>query len=224
MTGGDLIILGAGGTSREIAEMIASSPELSTRWSVRGFLDDAAERAGSLVDGVPVLGRLDDAHAHPGASFVVGIASHRDPLLRKKIVERLRLSPERFTTLVHPSSFVSSRAHVGFGTVVMQNVAVTTGATIGSHVLLSPGVQIAHDSSIADYTVLAPRATINGNVRIGECVYIGAAAVIAPNVVAAPGALVGIGTVVTRNVGAGSTVFGNPSRVINTGALRRWTP
>jgi sugar O-acyltransferase (sialic acid O-acetyltransferase NeuD family) len=218
----DLIILGAGGSSREIAEMISATEGLAREYRIVGFLDDDPSKAGKVLDGVPIVGPLDEASRHPEAWFVVGVASHRDAGSRESIVQRVGLSPDRFVTLTHPTAFVSRNAAVGKGTIIMNNAVITTGVKIGSHVLISQGAQIAHDSEVGSCSILAPRATINGNVRIGESVYIGAAAVIAPNVVIGPGALVGIGAVVVSNVDAGSTVFGNPARTINTGTFRRW--
>ena len=218
----DLIILGAGGSSREIAEMISATEGLAREYRIVGFLDDDPSNGGKVLDGVPIVGPLDAASRYPEACFVVGVANHRDAGSRASIVQRVGLPPDRFVTLVHPMAFVSRNAAVGKGAIIMNNAVIATGVKIGAHVLISPGTQIAHDSEVGNCSILAPRATINGNVRIGECAYIGAAAVIAPNVVIGPGALVGIGAVVTNDVDADCTVFGNPARTINTGALRRW--
>ena len=218
----DLIILGAGGSSREIAEMISATVGLAREYRLVGFLDDDPSKGGKVLDGVPIVGPLAAASQYPETCFVVGVANHRDAGSRESIVQRVGLPPDRFVTLTHPTAFVSRNAALGEGTIIMNNAVITTGVKIGAHVLISQGAHIAHDSEVGSHSILAPRATINGNVRIGECVYIGAAAVIAPNVVIDAGALVGIGAVVTSDVDAGCTVFGNPARTINTGALRRW--
>jgi sugar O-acyltransferase (sialic acid O-acetyltransferase NeuD family) len=222
----DLIVLGAGGSAREIAGAVAEINASGGRWALRGFLDDDAARQGQSVDGLPVLGPLAAAREYVRASFVVGIASHRHQGLRQRIVEGLGLPPERFATLVHPSAWVSPRARLGAGTVVLQNVVVSPGATLGEHVLVSPGAQIAHDAWVGACTVLAPRVAVNGAVRIGEGAYVGAAAVIGPGVLIGPGALVGMGAVVLAAVPAGATAFGNPARTVSAGPerIRRWAP
>jgi len=220
----DLIIVGAGGSSREIAGVVADINKFQDRWNLMGFLDDDASKIGTVVDGLPVLGTTESATQYPQASFVIGIASYKNPATRKKIVEKLRLPIERFAKIVHPSASVSAYAIIGYGTVVLQGVVITSATVVGNHVLISQGAMLGHDVSVADYVTIAPRAVISGSVIIEQSAYIGAGAVIAPGVVVGAESLVGIGSTVTGNVSSGSTVFGNPARAINlAGGLRRWT-
>jgi len=220
----DLIIVGAGGSSREIAGVVADINHFQDRWNLLGFLDDDPSKMGSVVDGLPVLGTIESATQYPQASFVVGVASYKDPSTRKKIVEKLRLPIERFATIVHPSASISAYASIGYGTVVLQGAVITSATIVGNHVLISQGAMLGHDVSVADYVTIAPRAVISGGVIIEQSGYIGANAVIAPGVMVGVESLVGIGATVIGNVSPGSTVFGNPARAINSGGdLRRWT-
>ena len=57
----DLIILGAGGTSREIADTVGDINRIERRWNLLGFLDDDAAKHGKTVGGLPVLGSIDCA-------------------------------------------------------------------------------------------------------------------------------------------------------------------
>lgn len=65
----ELIVIGAGGGSRELLEFIADinaslSPEQC--WQVSGVLDDDVTRAGGLVAGVPVVGTLANVQRYRG--------------------------------------------------------------------------------------------------------------------------------------------------------------
>jgi sugar O-acyltransferase (sialic acid O-acetyltransferase NeuD family) len=220
----DLIVIGAGGSSREIADAIRDINRPRPEWKLLGYLDDDPAKAGCMVDHLPVLGTIVSACQFPAARFVVGVASYQDPATRRRVVERLGLPPQRFATLIHPSASVSSLARLGHGTVVLQGVVITPATVIGSHVLVCQGVQLTHDVSVADYVTFAPGAVACGGVTIGPSAYVGAGALIAPGVSVGPESLVGIGAVVTRPVAAGATVFGNPARVVNmVGNVRRWT-
>jgi sugar O-acyltransferase (sialic acid O-acetyltransferase NeuD family) len=223
---GDLIILGAGGSSREIAELVADLNRAGQAWKLSGFLDDDPAKTGRLVDGFPILGPLSSVGGYPEARFVLGIASYKQPDLRRSIIARLHLLPERFATLVHPSASVSSLARLGQGAAVLHNVVITSTTVIGDHVLISQGAMLGHDVTVGSYATIAPAAIVSGGVRVEECVYIGAGAVIAPGVAIGSGALIGVGAVVIADVDSGSTVFGNPARTINrsAGGFRRWTP
>jgi len=221
----NLIIIGAGGSSRDIAEAIASSDPEKKNWNLLGFLDDDAAKQGTIVDGIPVLGVLDSVSTYPDAKVLIGVAGYQESSTRKNLVQRLGLPDERYTTFVHPSAFLSPSAKIGLGVAVLQNVVISSSATIGSHVLLSPGTAIGHDAVVHDYVVLAAEALVCGNVAIHECAFIGARSVLSPATVVGAGVLVGIGAVVVQDVEPGATVFGNPARALNTaGRQHRWRP
>ena len=220
----DLIIGGAGGSSREIAGAVVEINRVKETWNLLGFLDDDSKKTGALIDGLRVLGPLESAKEYPEVRFVVGIASYKVPSTRKKIVERLGLPDQRFATIVHPSASLSSFVRVGVGSVVLHNVVITSETNVGNHVLISQGAVLAHDINLADYATLAPGVVVAGGVVIKESAYIGAGAILAPGIVVEAESLVGIGSTVVNNVMAGSTVFGNPARAINLpGAHRRWS-
>ena len=54
----DLIILGAGGSSREILGAVEDINRQAPGWRVLGFLDDDPALQGKSVDGLPVLGPM----------------------------------------------------------------------------------------------------------------------------------------------------------------------
>jgi sugar O-acyltransferase (sialic acid O-acetyltransferase NeuD family) len=208
----DLIIVGAGGSSREIAGAVEDLNRIVETWRLLGFLDDDPSKSGAIVDGYPVLGTTSAANRYPTCRFIVGIASARDPWRRKLVVERLGLPRDRYATLVHPSASISRYASIGAGTAILQNVVITPDTTIGSHVIISQGVLMAHDQELADFVTIAPGAVVAGGVRLHQGVYVGAGSVIIQGVSVGEGALVGIGSVVTNHVPAGVTVLGNPAR------------
>ncbi|MCW6508544.1 acetyltransferase [Lichenifustis flavocetrariae] len=212
---GDLVIIGAGGSSRDIIDLVGDinrhASDDGQRWEIRGLLDDDQSKLGQIICGVPVIGSISKA-ADVQAHLVVGIASHRNRRVRKAVVERLALDPARYATLVHPSASVSSWARIGAGTVVLQNVVIGPQVTLGRHVLISAGVTIGHDTAISDYVSTASQVGIAGGVVIRESVYIGIGACLREGVEVGEGSLIGMGSVVTRNVEAGRTVVGNPAR------------
>ena len=71
MTPRDLLIVGAGGFSRETAEAVRAINAVRPAWNLLGFLDDDPARHGTLVDGTPVLGSIELVHEHPHAQVVL---------------------------------------------------------------------------------------------------------------------------------------------------------
>jgi sugar O-acyltransferase (sialic acid O-acetyltransferase NeuD family) len=210
----DLIILGAGGTGREVAEAVEEINSLGRKWNLIGFLDDDRQKHGIEYNGCPVLGAISTATHYGTCEFVFVLGNHRDLRLTKRVLERLSLDTNRFATLVHPSVQLSASAQLGPGTVVLPNSVVTANSKIGSHVLLLFGSHIGHDCTIEDYAVIAPNAVLAGGVRICEGSYIGANATILQKTTVGPWSCVGMGSAVFSDVMANSTVVGNPARLL----------
>ena len=207
----DLLIIGAGGTSREIAAAVADINRKASRWNLLGFLDDDASKHGTAVDGLPVLGTLDSVSRYT-ARLIIGIAHWRYPAVRRDVSARLALPRERYATIIHPSASISLHAKVGAGTAILQNVVITSGTVVGDHVLILQNVTMAHDQIVEDFVTIAPAATMAGSVHLKEGSYIGAGSTIMNDVVVNECAVVGLGSVLIRNVPAGRTVRGNPAR------------
>ncbi len=209
----ELLIIGAGGGSRELADVVNDINRRETRWKLIGFLDDDPAKQGTNVDGLPVMGPLESIVRY-SAQVIVGVAHWKHASARRRIVERLALPSERYATLVHPSASISSRAAIGRGTAILHNVVITSGTVVGNHVLISQNVTMAHDQIVEDFVTIAPAATITGSVRLRSGSYIGAGCTILPGVTVNEGALVGIGSVVLNDVPACRTVSGNPARLL----------
>jgi acetyltransferase EpsM len=208
----DLIILGAGGTSREIADTVGDVNRIERRWNLLGFLDDDAAKHGKTVGGLPVLGAVDCARQYAAARFIIGVAPAGDPWRRRWIVERLALTRERFATIIHPSATVSRSATIGVGTAILYNSVVTTDVVIGDHVIIQYNATISHDAVIGDFVTMAPGSLIAGSVRLCAGAYLGAGCQVINDVTVNEAAVVGLGAVVIRDVMSGATVAGNPAR------------
>lgn len=205
-----LIVVCAGGTGREVFPLVGDLDPGQDTWQPLGYLDDSPARQGTEIAGIPVLGTTADAAQFPDARFLVACNIPKHP--RSPIVERLRVPPDRFATLIHPTSSVLAPSTLGAGCLVLQCCAVSVDVRLGDHVILQPGVIVGHDTVIEDYATCAPGAIVSGGVTIKEGAYVGTGAVIRENLTIGEGALVGMGAVVLDDVPAGVTVAGNPAR------------
>jgi sugar O-acyltransferase (sialic acid O-acetyltransferase NeuD family) len=209
-----LIIVGTGGNASDILDAVEAGNTARAGWEVVGFLDDARP-AGERVYDLEVLGPLRRAiDFRGGHRFINAIGSDRSFRRRPAIIDGLGLTPDDFATVVHPGASVSRRAVVGRGVCINACVSVGGGVSLGDHVWLGAGCAIGHDTAVGDFSVVAPGAVVSGFVRVGRCCYLGSRAAVRPGVMVEAECMVGMGAVVLRDVAAGTTVVGNPARVL----------
>lgn len=203
-----IVIIGGGGHARSVIDCLAGQPELQAH----GIVDANPGRAGTQLDGIPILGGDEMLAGLAGFNFVVGVGGTRDNAPRKNLYDKAvgaGLSP---ATLIHPAAQVSTSARLGYGTVILAGAIVNAGAVIGDNVIINTGAIVEHDCIVGDHVHLATRACLTGNVSIGNGAHVGANAVIRHGLSVGDGACVGIGAVVTRDVAEGIVVVGNPAK------------
>ncbi|ASK63722.1 acetyltransferase [Virgibacillus phasianinus] len=202
-----VIILGDGGHSRVIQEIIISKKENQ----IIAMLDDKYEQKfkvkGIIYAPIPFLVRL----LGPNIRVVVAIGSNQ---IRKKIVKQLNLPSEYYLSVIHPTAVISSTSRVGNGTVIMPNAVVNAGAEIGMHSIINTGAIVEHDNRLGDYTHVSPNATLTGNVSTGEGVHIGSSTTVIPGIHLGKWSVVGAGSTVIEHIPAYSKAVGCPTRII----------
>lgn len=149
-----LLILGAGGYGRTIADVAAQLG----RYEQIAFLDD--QRTGGTI-----LGRCDeflrfcDGETEVYPAFGGGS-------IRVKWLSRLLEAGVTVPSLVHPSAYVSPTARIGTGSVVLPRAVVNTGVTVGDGCIINIGAIVDHDCVLSDGVHLAPGAIVKAENRI----------------------------------------------------------
>ncbi|WP_404452333.1 acetyltransferase [Virgibacillus necropolis] len=202
-----IIILGDGGHSRVIQEMIFST----SGNEVAAILDDKYEQGfqqkGIIHAPISFLAKL----LRKDTKVVVAIGGNK---IRKKIVESLNLLPENFLSIIHPTAVVSATAKIGCGTVVMPNAVINAKAEIGMHCIINTGAIVEHDNRVGNYTHVSPNTTLTGNVTTGEGVHVGASATIIPGKHLGSWSVIGAGSTVIEHIPSYSKAVGCPTRII----------
>ena len=157
-----LLILGAGGLGRSLAEVA----KLQGLYEAVGFLDDSAKLQGSTCSGLPIFGRLSSlADWREQAEWVaVGIGNNS---ARNEACERALAAGYKLATIVHPWTFIAPSATLGAGTVVMAGAVIGTAAQIGTGVIVNAGAAMDHDTVVEDFGHLGVNACMAGGSQLG---------------------------------------------------------
>lgn len=202
---GRLVILGAGGHGRAVADLAGECG-----WEVVGFADrqvavDRPEILGTDDEALALLeaGRLDAA--------VVGVGN----TAMEKRVQLFRLLRGRSVNapcLIHPRAVVSRSCRIGEGSVVFAGTVLGAEVEVGVNAVIYSGVVAEHDCRIGDHAYLSPGVVLSGAVTVGEGAFFGAGAVALPGLTIGAWATVAAGAVVTAAIRPGDTVMGIPAR------------
>jgi sugar O-acyltransferase (sialic acid O-acetyltransferase NeuD family) len=179
-----LLIIGAGGHGRSVAEAVLMADE----FNLVGFLDDGAFAQGADVWGVPVLG--------PATAFAsyIGHASHAvvalgNNTLRQKLFGELQAAGFLLARVVHPRATVSPRATLADGVAVMAGAIVGTEAVLGEGVIVNCGAVVDHHAQVHVFGHLGVNACMAGGSTLGALAWMQAGSAIGYEVHLSAGAV-----------------------------------
>lgn len=202
-----LALLGASGHGKVLADMAGL-----LGWKQVVFFDDAwpaLQHNGAWA----VEGNTDDLMRRlPAFDGVLVSIGHGATRWAKQ--QALQAAGAHITTLIHPAAHVSLYATLGAGSVAMAGAVVNAYARAGRACIINTNASVDHDCQLGDAVHICPGAHVSGNVTVGHTAWVGVGAAVKQGVVIGPGAVVGAGAAVVRDVLPGTTVAGNPARVL----------
>ena len=146
-----LVILGSGGYGRTVY--------------------DIAEQLGYAIT------VLDDSDKeHPLDSFSLYINENTEFIpafgnneFRLQWMDRIEGAGGTLATLIHPTAYVSPKAQVSKGCVVLPGAVINTGSRVGKGCIINLGAVMDHDVILEDGVHLCVRCIVKGENRILRC-------------------------------------------------------
>ncbi len=135
-----VIIIGAGGHSKVISEIIEQNGDV-----VLGYLDDKAK-------GNNIIGKICDTKKifkkNDSVEFIIAIGNNE---IRNKIFNSYDV---KYYTAIHKSATVSKSAKIGEGTAIMAGVIINSNCSIGRNCIINTASVIEHDCLIKERSPL----------------------------------------------------------------------
>lgn len=202
---GVLAILGASGHGKVVADVA-----LESNWSEVVFFDDEWPTKTTCGEW-RVVGDSAALMAAFGSyqGVVVAIGNCFARATKHSVLRDLRVP---LTSIVHSRAYVSPRAELGVGSVLMAQAAVNIGARIGEACIVNTGATVDHDCELGFAVHIAPGAHLSGNVTVGDRAWIGVGACVRQGTRIGADATVGAGAVVIADVPEAVVVYGVPAR------------
>lgn len=207
-----LVVVGAGGFGPEVVWAARNANACNPLYDILGYCDDDADKHGTCLDGLTVLGTVESLDSELSAKpyFICAIGNNA---ARAEVVERVLGLGWHPASVIDPSVMVADGVIVGNGTYVGAGTIISPNAVIGEHVLINHHCSVGHDSELSAFVQLSPGARVSGACVLEEGVMLGSNAVVAPGRRVGRQSTIGAASFAMTNIPGHVTAIGNPARV-----------
>ena len=188
----NLLIIGAGGHGRSVAELVLAGGE----YSVAGFLDDAFPQLERVWD-IAVLGKVDD-FARWCETVDCAVVAIGNNAVRQRIAGQILDAGFDMATVIHPRSIISPTAVIGAGSAIMAGAVVGTEAQLGEGVIVNCAAVLDHHCRVGNYGHLGVNAAMAGGSILGALAWMQAGSALGYGVEIAEGRVLAPGEAVSR--------------------------
>ena len=200
-----LLLVGAGGHAKSCIDVI----EQEDKFQIIGLVGSPNE-VGAHVLGYEVLGTDDVLTEFLSLSkfalIAVGQIGTND--LRSTLFSKIAKIGFKLPVIMSPIAYVSTRAVMGKGSVVMHHATINAGAKIGNNCIINSHALIEHDVTVEDHCHIATSATINGGSTVGKSSFVGSGTIIRESITIGQSCSIGMGISVRHDLPPNSQFVG----------------
>ncbi len=158
----------------------------------------------------PALISYDNFLPQQGESYLLGPTTPERRHLAEELKARFGIG---FTTLIHPSAYVSPMATLSDGVFIGANSSIAPGVVLSENVFVNRGVTIGHDTRIGSYSRVQPGSNIGGLSLLGSGVTVGIGSTLVERLEIGSDSIIAGGAVVLQDVPPRVMIAGVPARI-----------
>lgn len=130
-----IVVVGAGGHGKSVADLLL----LQNEYELIGFVDDDYPNVPEVWE-FPVLGKVTtETFTSLQGNVEHAVVAIGNNALRESIFKLIEDLGLMLPSIFHPKAFVSPRAVIGKGCMVMANAVIGTEAKLGDGVIVNSG-------------------------------------------------------------------------------------
>ncbi|MBY0406855.1 MAG: hypothetical protein K2Q01_04130 [Rickettsiales bacterium] len=170
-----LILIGAGGHAKVVADALASEGKTFTHYV------DSNPAPWLESIGVSRLSEAElEAILSTGPELVLGMGGITPESLARRValMRGYEAKGATFPPIIDESVILGSGITVEEGAHILAHATINAGAHIGAAVIINTASLIEHDAHIEEGAHIAPRAIVLGAARVGPAAFVGAGAVV----------------------------------------------
>ncbi len=214
------VIVGCGGHGRVVLDILTAAGQ----HDVVGFLDSNPDSHGRRIDGVPVLGDINQIerlrHEHNIEAAIIAIGENG---IRRAFADACERSGLQLVNAIHPSANIAHQTTLGRNVVIAAGALVCAHCQIGDSVILNTGSIVDHESMIGTAVHICPGARLAGRVTAEAGAFVGIGATVVQSIRIGYESVIGAGAVVINDVNPLTTVVGVPARAIKQREVENWS-
>ena len=198
-----IIIIGAGGHAHASIDVI----EQCDKYSIVGLIIKK-EKLASTVFGYPVLGtdkELKKISKKIKYAFI-SVGQIKTSKIRINLYKEAIEAGFKLPIITSPFAYVSPRAKIGEGTIIMHGAVVNANAIIGKNCIINTSCIVEHDAIIADHCHVSTGAILNGKVSLGRGSFVGSGSIIKQDIEIGNDCVIGANIFLRQNI-TSNTVY-----------------
>ena len=187
--------------SKEFAQQIRHFAEYAGGYETVGYFDDFVT-AGEVIEGLPVLGHIDDIEDEfKRGKFdeIFLAAGYNNFMFRESVFDGLK-GKVPFATIIDPTAEVCRGVSLGEGVYVGRNTIIDDCAIVDDNVFIHRNCLIGHDSHIHSHSYISGLDHMAGYCDIGKRNFIGLSVCIADHISTCDDVWIGIGCIVAKRI------------------------
>jgi len=198
-----IIIIGAGGHAHASIDVI----EQCDKYNIVGLI--VKKKPAPKVFGYPVLGtdkELKKISKKIKYAFI-SVGQIKTSKIRIDLYKKAIEAGFELPIITSPHAYVSPRAKIGKGTIIMHGAVVNANAIIGKNCIINTSCIVEHDVIVADHCHVSTGAILNGKVSLGKGSFVGSGSVVREGVKIGNNCVISANTFLRQRLASGTIYF-----------------